>query len=92
MQDHRVAHCDVGDAVPDRMDPAGVLVPDDVGQLGVHRLGPVAVHDVQVGAAHTRTTDLDDDVQRALELRFGDVVDLRHLVVRVYPNSFHCVS
>ena len=89
VQDHRVADRDVGDAVADRVHPARVLVADHVGQRRVHRLGPVAVDDVQVGAAHAGATDLHDDVERTLERGLRDVVDLGILVVRVYPDGLH---
>ena len=39
---------------PDLVHPAGVLVTDRVGQRHAHRLGPLALDDVQVGAAHAR--------------------------------------
>jgi hypothetical protein len=89
VQDHRVADRDVADAVADRVHPAGVLVADDVGQLRPHRLGPLAFEDVQVGAADPGAADLHDHVQRALQLRFRDVVDLRIGVVVVHPDGLH---
>ena len=89
VQDHGVADLDVRDPVADLVDPAGVLVADDVGQLRVHRGRPVAVDDVQVGAAHAGATDLDDHVQRTLELRLRDVVDLRVFVVGVHADGLH---
>ena len=89
MQDHGVADRHVGDAVADGVHPARVLVADHVGERRVHRLGPVAVDDVQVGAAHARPTDLHDDVERTLERGLRDVVDLGILVVRVYPDGLH---
>ncbi len=89
VQDHGVADGDVGDALADLVDPAGVLVADDVGQLGVHGLGPVAVDDVQVGAADAGAADLDDHVERALERGLRYVVDLGIFVVRVHPDGLH---
>ena len=76
VQDHRVADGHVRDALADLVHPAGVLVADHVGKVGVHRLGPVAVDDVQVGAADAGAADLDDDVEGPLERRLRYVVDL----------------
>ena len=54
MDDDGVADLDVGDAGPDLVDPAGVLVARRVGQLDLGLLGPLALLDVQVGAAQAR--------------------------------------
>jgi hypothetical protein len=89
VQDHGVADGHVGDARADLVHPARVLVPDDVGQRRVLRLGPVAVDDVQVGAADPRAPDLHDHVERPLERRLRDVVDLRIGVVAVHADGLH---
>ena len=65
VQDHRVADGHVGHRGADLVHPAGVLVADRVGQRRAHRLGPLALDDVQVGAAHAGAADLDDHVERA---------------------------
>ena len=67
VQDHGVADGDVGHRRADLVHPAGVLVADRVGQRRVHRLGPLALDDVQVGAAHAGAADLDHHVERALD-------------------------
>ncbi len=66
MQDHLVTHGDVGDRVADGVHPAGVLVAYRVRQLNAGLLLPLSFQDVNIGAAHTRTADLHNDVQRAL--------------------------
>ena len=45
------------------------------GSVGCHRRGPLALDDVQVGAADAGAADLHDDVERALDDRLGYVVD-----------------
>ena len=65
MHDHGVADLDVGDARADLVDPAGVLVAGRVGQLDLGLLGPLALLDVQVGAAQPGGADPDDHVERA---------------------------
>ena len=79
MQDDGVAHRHVGDRGADLVHPAGVLVAQDVGQRRVHRRVPLALHDVQVGAAHPGAADLHDDVERATDGRLWYLVDHRHL-------------
>ena len=74
------------------MHPAGVLVAQDVGQRRVHRRVPLALHDVQVGAAHPGAADLHDDVERAAEGRLGYLVHDRHLVKSVQTDGLHCSS
>jgi hypothetical protein len=46
------------------VDPAGVLVAEDNGQLGRDDVGEPAVGDVEVGAAQPGAADPDDDVVR----------------------------
>ena len=74
------------------MHPAGVLVAQDVGQRRVHRRVPLALHDVQVGAAHPGAADLHDDVERAAEGRLGYLIDDGHLVKSVQTDGLHCSS
>ena len=69
VQDHRVADGHVGDRGADLVHPAGVLVAERVGQRRVHRRVPLALDDVQVGAADPGAADLHDDVERAAEGR-----------------------
>ena len=51
VHDHRVTDLDVGHAGADLVHPARVLVAERVGQLDLGLLGPLALLDVQVGAA-----------------------------------------
>ena len=92
VQDHGVADGDVGDAVADRLDPAGVLVAEDVGQRRAHPLVPLTEDDVQVGAADAGPADLDDHVERPGDLGLGHVVDDGLLVVAVEADGLHGVS
>jgi hypothetical protein len=48
VHDHLVAFADVGHGGADRSDPAGVLMPDCVGQLDLRFFGPLAFDDVQI--------------------------------------------
>ena len=64
VQDHGVADGHVGDRRADLVHPARVLVAQDVGQRGAHGRVPLAVDDVQVGAADAGAADLHDDVER----------------------------
>ena len=51
-----------GDALPDLLDPAGVLVPHDVGEIDVDLAAPNALDNVQIGAADAGAADAHDDV------------------------------
>ena len=68
-----VALLDRRDAGADGRDGADALVAGNEGRRGLHR--PVAVGGVQVGVAHARGLDLDQDLARA---RLG----YRHLLDR----------
>ena len=57
----------------DLVHPAGVLVAGRVGQLDLGLLGPLALLDVQVGAAEARRADPHDHVERAGGLRLVDL-------------------
>ncbi len=73
VDDHRVARGQVPHRRADREDVAAVLVPERQREGLGERLGQPAVHDVQVGAAHTGPGHPDHHVLRAGHLR------LRHL-------------
>ena len=68
---------------------AGVLVADDVGQLGILPAGPLALDDVQVGAAHAGRVDVHQDVERTLDGGLGHVVEAGRLAVVVDANCLH---
>ena len=57
MADDGVADGQVLDRRADRVDPAGVLVAEDNGQLGRDDVGEPAVDDVDVGAAQPGAAD-----------------------------------
>ena len=92
VQDDGVADGHVGHRRTDLMHPAGVLVPEDVGQRCAHRRVPLALDDVQVGAADPGPADLHDDVERAADLWLGNLVDHRHLVKFVQADGLHWSS
>ena len=50
---------------------------------------PLALDDVQVGAAHPGAADPDDHVERTLDRRLGHLLDDRVLVVAVQPDRPH---
>ena len=57
-------------AVPDLLDPAGVLVAEGVGERRRRLLLlPLSLEDVQVGPAQPGAADLHDHVERALDVR-----------------------
>ena len=62
MADDGVTDGQVLNCRADRVDPAGVLVPEDEGQVRRDGVGEPAVDDVQVGAAQPGAVDPDDDV------------------------------
>ena len=92
VHDDRVADLDVRDRRADLVDPAGVLVAGRVGQLDLGLLGPLALLDVQIGAAQPRRADAHDDVERAADLRLVDLVHLQWLVVRVQTSGLHAAT
>src|SRR5699024_12149710 len=83
VHDHRIPGGHVGHRGPDLTHPAGVLVSEDVGQLRMLDLFPLALDDVQVGAAHTGGADVHDHVPRAVDLRVGRIFVRWRLVVLV---------
>jgi hypothetical protein len=83
VQDDGVADFDIRYGRADLMHPAGVLMAECVGKVGTHRRGPLALHDVQVGAAYSGAADLDDHVQRSSDRRLWNLLNDRVLVVLV---------
>ena len=77
MDDHGVADLDVGHAGADLVDPARVLVAGHVGEHDLGLLRPLALLDVQVGAAQPGRADLHDHVERPEDLRLVDLLDLQ---------------
>ena len=89
VQDHLVADRDAGHAVPHRVHPPGVLVPDRVREGDARLLLPLAVEDVQVGPADPGGADPDDHVHAPRHLWLGDVGHLEVAVVADHPDCFH---
>jgi hypothetical protein len=81
MQDHRVANFHVSDGGTDLVHPAGILMPEGVGQGHSSPISPLALDYVQVSAADTGTADLDDDVQRSSDRWFRNFLHHRLLVI-----------
>ncbi len=92
MQDDRVSHRDVRDRRPDLGHPAGVLVAERVRQADAGAAVPLALDDVQVGAAHAGAADLHDHVQRSGDGGLRDLFDDDVLVVAVQADSSHSSS
>ena len=80
----------VGDARAHLVHPARVLVAEGVRQGGIHGRFPLALDDVQVGAAYSRPADPHNDVERALDARLGHLIDDGLLVIPMYPDGLHC--
>src|SRR6266566_3713240 len=89
VQDHGVTDLHAGDRGADRVHPARILVTERVRKRDPHRLGPLTLDDVQVGAAHAGSADLHDHVERALDGRLRCLLDHGLLVVPVQPNCLH---
>ena len=81
VQDHRVADGHVGDRRSRPRAPSRRSRGRGVGQRRAHRRVPLALDDVQVGAADAGAADLHDDVERAADRRLGHLVDDGLLVV-----------
>jgi hypothetical protein len=64
----------------------------DVRQRGVLDLRPLALLDVEVRAAQPRRADLDDDVERPLDRRLVDLVDLERLAVRMQSRGLNAAT
>ena len=69
----------VGDAGADLPHPSGVLVAERVRQGDVALLRPLALDDVQVGAAQSGAADLDDHVERTGDAGLRNVLEHRLL-------------
>jgi hypothetical protein len=81
VADDGVTDGQVIDRRADRVDPAGVLVPENKGQIRRDGVGEPAVDDVQIGAAQPGATDPDDDVVRPGCLGFRHIVQLGWLPI-----------
>src|SRR5450631_3020581 len=92
MHDNGVANRNMRDRRTDGMHPAGILVPERVGQRDVGLLFPLTFDDVQIGAAQSRAADAHDYVKRPADLRIGDLFHDRFLQVVMKTNGFHVVS
>jgi len=89
VDDHLVALGDVGDGRSDAVNPSGVLVADGVRQVDAALLLPLALENVQVGAAHAGATDADDDIERVGGFGNGNLRHLQVLVVADHLDGAH---
>lgn len=89
MHDHGIADSDVLDGRADGVHPASILVAKRVGQLDVAFVLPLALDDMQIGAAQAGTPDTHDDIVRTGNLRIDDLLDGRPLAVSVKADGFH---
>jgi hypothetical protein len=92
VDDHRVADRDVRDCRADLLDPARVLVTRGVGEGDLGLLRPLALLDVQIGPAQPGGADAHDHVQRAVDRRLGDLLQLERLVVLVQAGGSHAAT
>jgi hypothetical protein len=93
VDDHGIAAPHAPDSVPDRLDPAGVLMAERVGQLRLEDVLPDPLDDVQVGAAEARAADPHDHVMRVLQVWLADLVEMQVvLLIAVQSRGLHAVS
>ena len=79
-------------AGPDLVHPAGVLVAGRVGESDLGLLRPLALLDMQVGAAQPGRPDLHHHVERPESRRLVDLVERESLVVRVQARGLHAAT
>jgi hypothetical protein len=89
MNDDSVADGDVLDGGADGMYPAGILVAEDVGELDVALVPPLAFDDMEVGPAKPRAANAHDDIVRVGDLRVSDFLDPGTLPVGMKADGFH---
>src|ERR1700730_15892404 len=95
MADNRVALLEPGDALADLFNPAGVLMPHDIGQIDVGFLAPDAFDDMQIRSANTCTADADDHIRWIFDTRIDDVFEAgeflgaQGFVVTMQNGGFH---
>ena len=89
MQDHRVAHGHVRHRRAHLVHPAGVLVPDGIGQRDVSPIRPLTEDDVQVGPTDARSADPYHHVERTLYGRLRHLLNDGLLMVFVQSDSLH---
>lgn len=75
MHDHRVARLHVVHGAADLAHPARVLVAEDVRERRMLDRVPLALNDVQIGAAQPRGADVDDDVPGSGDGGLGDLIE-----------------
>ena len=89
MADDGVTDGQVLDRRADRVDPAGVLVPENKGQIRRDGVGEPAVDDVQIGAAQPGAADPDDYIVLPGCQGFRHLVQLGSLPIGVQSDRFH---
>jgi hypothetical protein len=95
MADHRVALLESGDALANLFNPAGVLMPHDIGQIDVGLFAPDAFDDMEIGSAHTGTADANDNVRWIFKARIDDILvtdeflGAQGFVVPMQNSGFH---
>src|ERR1700730_10625833 len=98
MADHGVAYFHPLHALADFLDPPGVFVTHDVGEIDLNLAAPNAFDDVQVGSTHAGATDPYNDIRRSTNLRIGHVfvrdefLARQLLVISVENGGFHVSS
>ena len=88
VHEHRIALRDRRDAVADLLDPARVLVAEHPRQPHADVLHQ-ALDGVEIGRAHARAADPDDDVGRVRDLGHRPLDELERPVVFAHQCRFH---
>jgi hypothetical protein len=89
MDDDGVTDGNVLDSGTDGVHPASILMAEDVGELDVALVLPLAFDDMEVGPAKPRAADAHDDIVRPGDLRIGHFFELGALAVGMQADSFH---
>jgi hypothetical protein len=98
MADYGVADFHPLHALAYFLDPPGVFVTHDVGEIDLNLAAPNAFDDVQVGPTHAGATDPYNDIRRSANLRIGHVfvrdefLPAQLLVVRMEDSGLHVSS
>jgi hypothetical protein len=98
MADDGVADFHSVHALADFLDPPGVFVAHNVGEINLNLAAPNAFDDVQVGSTHAGAADPYNDIRRLTNLRIGHVfvcdefLPAQILVVRVQDGGLHVSS
>src|ERR1700704_3682509 len=92
MEDDLLALLDRSDRGTDFLHDPRVFVPQGVRQGDLYLLLPNALHDMEVGMAHSGPRHPDDYVRRILQARSLDIHELERFVVSEKSGRLHALS